>query len=107
VKKLAAQGLTEKQIADALGICHDTLINKKKQYAEFAEAIKEGKALGIGSVTSELMKQIKAGNTTATIFYLKCRAGWKETTVLEMPQGKRLEEMTDEELLAIIEGRKL
>jgi len=107
VKKLAAQGLTEKQIADALGICHDTLINKKKQYSEFAEAIKEGKALGIGSVTSELMKQIKAGNTTATIFYLKCRAGWKETTVLEMPQGKRLEEMTDEELLAIIEGRKL
>lgn len=107
VEKLAAQGITQKQIAANLRISEDTLGRRKKDNADFAEAIKRGQALGVVYVTSELMKQIKAGNTTATIFFLKCQAGWKETTVLELPPNKKLEDMTDEELLAIIEGRKI
>jgi len=78
----AKAGLTEEQIAHALGICYDTLNNKKKEYVEFSEAIKRGKALGIGIVASELMKLcVKEGNVTAMIFFLKTRAGWTETQV--------------------------
>jgi DNA-binding CsgD family transcriptional regulator len=80
VEGLAAQGLTEGQIADALGITQNTLTNHKKRNLEFLDAIKRGQAKGIGVVTNKLMEQIKSGNTTAMIFYLKCRAGWKEKT---------------------------
>ena len=42
VESLAAQGLTNQQIADSLGISERTLQNrKKKDNAEFAEAIKK------------------------------------------------------------------
>jgi len=107
VEKMASQGLSQRDIAAALGISEDTLGRRKKDNADFAAAIKKGKALGITTVTSELMKQIKAGNTTAAIFFLKTQAGWKETTVLELPPDKKLEDMSDEELLAIIQGRKI
>jgi transposase len=84
VELLAAQGLTHAQIADALGISEDTVTRRKKDTAEFADAIKRGQAKGIGLVTNKLMEQVKSGNTTAIIFYLKCRAGWRETTVQEI-----------------------
>lgn len=106
VEKLAAQGLSEKQIAAALGISEDTLGRRKKDCADFAEALQKGKALGIVTVTNELFAQIKAGNVTAMIFFLKARAGWKETTVLEAP-SKSVNDMSEEELVAIIEGRKI
>lgn len=86
VENLASQGLTEAQIADALGIHRVTLIERKKDYSDFADAIKRGKARGIATVTNSLMQQIMEGNTAAAIFYLKARAGWsdkpeeKETT---------------------------
>jgi len=73
-ESLAAQGLTELQICHCLGWCQDTLIKKKKQYTELNEAIKRGKSKGIALVTSELLKKIKLGDTTAQIFYLKNRA---------------------------------
>lgn len=84
VESLAAQGLTEGQIADALGVTQNTLTNHKKRNLEFLDAIKRGQAKGIGLVTNKLMEQVKSGNTTAIIFYLKCRAGWRETTVQEI-----------------------
>lgn len=93
VEGLAAQGLTEGQIAQALGICQDTLTNHKKRNSEFSDAIKRGKAKGIGVVTNKLMEQIKSGNTTAMLFYLKCQAGWKETDVREItgPNGGEIQ----------------
>ena len=107
VEKMAANGLSEKQIAAALGISQETLIQKKKVYTEFSEALKKGRALGELTVTNELMNAVKHGNVRAMEIYLKCRCGWKETNVLELPPGKRIENMTDEELFAIIEGRKI
>lgn len=84
IEQLAAQGLSERQIADALGITQNTLINHKNRNLDFLEAIKRGQAKGIGLVTNELMKQVKSGNVTAMLFYLKCRAGWKETQTHEL-----------------------
>ena len=88
VESLAAQGLTNQQIADSLGISERTLQNRKKDNAEFAEAIKKGKAKGIVVVTNALMKKIKSGNVTAMIFFLKTQGGWKENNQLEIEMKK-------------------
>lgn len=83
VEALAANGLTQQQIAASLGISERTLYNSKRDNADFAEAIKRGKAKGIAVVTNKLMEQCKNGNTTAIIFFLKTQAGWKETQITE------------------------
>lgn len=83
VEALAANGLTMQQIADSLGISRTTLQMRKAENEQFEQAIKRGKAKGIAIVTNKLMEQIKSGNTTAMIFFLKSQAGWKETQITE------------------------
>ena len=83
VESLAANGLTQEQIACALGISETTLHQRKRDSADFAAAIKRGKAKGIALVTNKLMESIKGGNMTGMIFFLKTQAGWKETNVQE------------------------
>lgn len=83
VEKLASQGLTLEQIAHCLGISYKTLNERKKEFEDFSEAVKRGQAAGIQQVTSALFQNVRGGNVTAQIFYLKCRAGWKEVTVNE------------------------
>ena len=60
VEQLAQVCDNEEEIALALGISYRTLRNRKKDFANFATAIKKG-------------------NPAATIFYMKSRCGWKET----------------------------
>lgn len=83
VESLAANGLTQEQIAAALGISESTLHKRKQENTELTAAIKRGKAKGIALVTNKLMESIKGGNMTAMIFFLKTQAGWKETNVQE------------------------
>jgi len=83
VESLAANGLTQEQIACALGISESTLTKRKKENTDFTDAIKRGKAKGIALVTNKLMESIKGGNMTGMIFFLKTQAGWKETNVQE------------------------
>jgi len=83
VESLAANGLTQEQIAAALGISESTLTKRKKENTDFTDAIKRGKAKGIALVTNKLMESIKDGNMTGMIFFLKTQAGWKETNVQE------------------------
>lgn len=78
MEELASHGLTEAQIAAALGIAPGTLIEKKKEYSDFANAIKAGQARGIAKVANALFQQAMDGNTTAQIFYLKARAKWSD-----------------------------
>ena len=84
VESLAANGLTQEQIAAALGISESTLTKRKRESADFTDAIKRGKAKGIALVTNKLMESIKGGNMTGMIFFLKTQAGWKETNVQEL-----------------------
>lgn len=73
VKKLASQGLGNTQIARALGVSWDTLDRNRKRSAEFEEALKEGQAQGLATVTNSLFNSAQDGNVTAQIFYLKNR----------------------------------
>ncbi|ECE5860682.1 Uncharacterised protein [Salmonella enterica subsp. enterica] len=80
VTNLASRGLTEEQIGAALGISTDTIRRRKKDYAEFGEALKKGKAQGVAMVTNALFKNAQEGNVVAQIFYLKNRdpENWRE-----------------------------
>lgn len=57
VEGWARDGLTEKQIADNLGISQDRLIDYKKKYLEFFEAIKKGKEIVDYKVENALLKR--------------------------------------------------
>ena len=105
VESLAANGLTQEQIACALGISETTLHQRKRDSADFAAAIKRGKAKGIALVTNKLMESIKGGNMTGMIFFLKTQAGWKETNIQEHTGAnggaieiKQTQDLTDSEL---------
>lgn len=107
VESLAAQGLTQEQIALALGISVTTLDNRKRESEEFRAAIKRGQAKGVALVTNKLMESIKGGNMTGMIFFLKCRAGWKETVVNEHAGAVgvvslQAKELTDDQLAGVI-----
>lgn len=74
---LSGQGLTFGQIADFFGIQRQTFTKKARENRELAEALMKGKSKMIAFVAGQLIQQIKAGSTAATIFYLKTQAGWR------------------------------
>lgn len=83
-KKFASQGLTQQQIADALGWGTTSLYKYLSENTKFANAIKEGQAQGIEKVANALFKTAIKGNTAAQIFYLKNRAGWADKQELDV-----------------------
>ncbi len=89
-ERYASQGLTQEQIALALGIGQSTLYDKQNEFVEFGEAIKRGKGKGIQAVTNVLYNKALEGDNTAMIFYLKNRAGWQDKiekeTIVEQRQ---------------------
>ena len=106
VESLAANGLTQEQIAAALGISERTLRSRKGEIADFADAIKRGKAKGIALVTNKLMESIKGGNMTGMIFFLKTQAGWKETNVQEHTGANGTETQNQKIIIEVVDARK-
>ncbi len=90
-ESLAAQGLTMDQIASVLGMGVSTLYEKQAEYPDFLEAIKDGRAKGIATVSNSLFAKATAGDNTAMIFYLKNRDpdNWEEVQKRQMsgPNG--------------------
>lgn len=84
IEALAARGLTLNQIADALGISDDTLARKRRQLADFADALQKGKATGIAQVANRLFEAAMAGDTTAMIFFLKAQGGWRDRHEIDL-----------------------
>ena len=82
IETLAAQGLAEYQIARCLGICPDTFLEKKKVNPGIPEAIKSGRAKGVGTVTNAMFDNAKNGNFQAQKYYLNNRdpENWQERT---------------------------
>jgi len=67
--------LTHEEIALSLGVADRTLYSRKVEIAEFADAIKKGKAQANGLVSNVLFELCKSGNVTAIIWYEKTRRG--------------------------------
>ena len=78
---LARMGLSEEQIATSLGISRSTISRRKREDDTFATALKSGKQEGITLVTNQLFNSAtdpQKPNTSAAIFFLKNRAGWRD-----------------------------
>jgi len=120
VKKLAAFGLTEKQIAEAVGMCFNTF-NKHKKDPKIYEPLKKGKQISDKEVVKSLYKRatgfkytethitakgIKTiekemcPDTLACIFWLKNRipTEWKDRRDISLPDLK------DKNVKLIIKG---
>lgn len=82
IERYAAQGMTMEQIAPLIGMHVSTLHEKQNEFPEIHEALKKGQNKGIAFVTNKLMELVKDKNPASTMFYLKCRAGWKENDPL-------------------------
>lgn len=78
VHKCAFNGMTKKQIAAVLGIGYSTFFEIGNRSPEFLEAFDQGRADGIDFVTEKFMHNININDTKAQMFFLKCKAGWKE-----------------------------
>ena len=78
---LARMGLSEEQIATSLGISRSTISRRKREDDTFATTLKAGKQEGITAVTNQLFNSATDAakpNTSAAIFFLKNRAGWRD-----------------------------
>ena len=85
VEHHAAIGTLHAQIAKLLGLSVNTL---KKYYGEELEL---GLARANAVVSGTLFTEAKRGNITAAIFWLKTRAGWRETAKVEHSGGTSVE----------------
>ena len=78
---LAKMGLSEEQIATSLGISASTITRRKRDDEQFDRTLKAGKQEGITAVTNQLFNSATdpdKPNTSAAIFFLKNRAGWRD-----------------------------
>lgn len=87
VEKLAELHLTAKQIADFMGINRDTFFAIMERQEQVRAAFNKGQASLINLASQTLAKKIEDGDLTATIFFLKTKAGWKETLDLSNEDG--------------------
>jgi len=108
VEALSGYGVREDEIAQTL---RDG-IDPKTLRKHFRRELDQGAAKANAAVAQTAYKMAISGRHPAmTMFYLKCRAGWKEKTILEHsgPHGGPLEienhdEHIEQQLAAILAG---
>jgi hypothetical protein len=77
-RTLSAVGITHEDIAGKIEISSDTLVKYYKK------ELADGRIDANAQIAKGLFEQAKNGNTSAAIFWLKTRAGWKETKEVEI-----------------------
>jgi hypothetical protein len=101
VEAMAAYGIPEIDIARVVGVDPKTL---RKHYRDELDM---GETKANAQVAGFLFNAARSGNVTAQIFWLKTRARWRETPLELRHSGsvgrRELSEITDEELIAIIQ----
>ena len=100
VEHLAARGLSQKQVCDALGFSETWWHAKKQEKSELDECYKKGAARGLAEVSNAIYEQAISGSTGAACFYLKNRdpnrwSDLKSVNAVQINVGK----MTDTQLL--------
>jgi hypothetical protein len=76
VKNMAAAGIPEDQIADCIGIRG---IDKNTLRKYFKRELQTSRNSVTALAMSQVVKAMSNGEAWACCFWLKCRAGWKET----------------------------
>jgi hypothetical protein len=78
-----ASCLTMDQIAHYFGINPNTMLEIRKKQSEIDRAYKAGLSNVINDIANNLITKAKKGDTAAICFFLKTRAGWRETNRVE------------------------
>ena len=78
VRSLSTVGTKYEDIAIKLEVSSDTLVKYYKKELD------GGRIDANAAIAQSLFTSAKSGNTSAQIFWLKTRAGWKETNALEL-----------------------
>jgi hypothetical protein len=78
VKSMAACGIPHEQIAHQIGIRSAKTLRRY-----FRQELDRGVAEANYQMAKSLFKRGTAGDTMAAMFWLKCRAGWKERASFE------------------------
>jgi len=82
---MAAAGLNNDQMASLLGMGKAVFDRRMAEMPDVKEAVAKGRSQAIYNVGVSAYQQAISGKVPAmTMFYLKCRAGWKETAVTEI-----------------------
>lgn len=87
IRDWAAQGMYDKHIAAKLGYSRTHFAELKRTNPDISDALAAGNADGIDAATKSLMDEIKSRNMTATIFYLKAKAGWRDNAPFSDDDG--------------------
>lgn len=77
VNALASVGTPQEQIALVIGVTKNTLLKYYRKELDTAMVLASAK------VAQSLFQQATGGNTSAAIFWLKCRAGWVDKQSIE------------------------
>lgn len=79
IESMSAVGLNVTQMAALLGMSKKTFDRRISEDDTARDSIEKGRAKAIFQVGKTAYQQAISGLTPAmTMFYLKCRAGWKE-----------------------------
>ena len=78
VQRMCIANMTHEQMAEVIGVSKSTL------QVAFSELLVSGKNRVTAQVVGALVKAALSGNVGAQCFYLKCQAGWKETSRVEI-----------------------
>lgn len=78
VEDYASRQWLEKDIAVFLGYNPNYFSELKTLRPEIGEAIKRGQKRGIDEAIKTLERCMKKDNVVASMFYLKCKGGWKD-----------------------------
>ena len=100
VEHLAARGLSQQQVCDALGFSETWWYDAKQKNSEISESFKRGQAKGLAEVSNAIYEQALNGSTGAACFFLKNRdpdrwSDVKSVNAVQINVGK----MTDTQLL--------
>ena len=78
IEDYAARQWLERDIAAFLNYSPNYFSELKSKNPEISEAIKRGTQRGIDEAVQTLQRAMKQDNIGAAIFFLKCKAGWRE-----------------------------
>jgi hypothetical protein len=98
VERLAGLGLTNAEICLSLGISETTLYTRKRDSAEFADAIKRGQAKAAADVANALYLKATGGDLGAIVWYEKTRGGRSDKQQIEHSGSIDVTRLSDEEL---------
>lgn len=94
IENMSGMGLTMEQIASIFGVNKRTLERRMHEDDRLKDALDSGRAKAHLRISNVAYKMAASGNVPAmTMFWLKCRAGWKETSVQEHSGTLKLEDI--------------